>query len=49
MKFFLAIGGSGKISITIFFKYFLLMIICKIIKDFLILYNKTYVKVFISL
>ena len=48
-KFFLAIGASEKISITIFIKYFLLTIICKIIKDFLILYDKTYVKVFINL
>ena len=30
---FWAIVGSGKIIFTIFFKYFLLTIICKIIKD----------------
>ena len=46
---FWAIGGSGKIFFTIFFKYFLLTIIYKFIKDFLIIHDNTYIKYFIIL
>ena len=40
-----AVGESGRIIFTIFFKYFYYRLFLKWVKDFLILYDKTYIRV----
>ena len=45
---FWAMGENGRIIFTIFLKYFYYRLFAKWVKGFLILYDKTYIKVFIN-
>ena len=45
---FWVIGQSGRINFTVFLKYFYYQLFVKWVKEFLILYEKSYIQVFIN-